>query len=107
TASGAGRDADEQPFLGRQAPGMIRRFFVANGYNLVENLAIQYSRYKAGANSLYFVKPRLSSGDHRRRARLHGANSHAIHFRFQDFADTGNRAASAHARDKRIDAFEL
>ena len=39
-ASGAGRNADEQSFFGCQAPGMVRRFFVANGYDFVENLAV-------------------------------------------------------------------
>jgi len=98
----AGRDADEQAFLGGHAPRGGEGVWPADGDDLVVNPRVEHVGHKARADTLDGMRPLLPAGEHRRVGRLDGHHAHARLARLEHFAHAGDRAARAHARHEDV-----
>src|SRR3990172_2508737 len=90
---GAGRDADQQPLLPRQAPGRRGGILVTNEDDLVEDGAVEHARHKGGADALDAVGPRPAAREHGRARGLDADHADPRHPLLEHLAHSRDRAA--------------
>src|SRR5215470_4917666 len=85
----------------------MRRIFVANGNDFIQNLSVEYRRYETGPDSLYFMIARLSARYHWGCRGFHRADPDSLHFIFQHLADSGDGSPCTNSGNEGIDPLEL
>src|SRR5208282_2174479 len=107
-AVGAGRDADQQALVAREAAREQRRILVADGDYFIVDLGVEIARHEARADSLDLVETGLAARQHLRVLRLNGDDQYFfVEMLAQVVTGARNRAAGADAGDKSVDAREL
>ncbi len=101
--SRAARNAHKHAFFFSHERAFFKSVLVFHGDDFVVNFRVQNFWNKARADSLDFMRARLSFGKHRRSGRFHGDDFHVLDFLFEEFSDACQSAARAHARDEIID----
>src|SRR5262249_49611020 len=79
------------------------RVFIADGDELVVDLAIEDAGDEAGADALDGVEAGLAAGEDGGAGGLDGDDADAGELLLQDFADAGDRAAGADAGDEGVE----
>src|SRR5579863_1436752 len=100
---GAGRNTDGNTLDARNEPGGVESRLIANRDDLVDHRAIEDRGDEAGADPLGLVRAGRAAGEDRRVFRLDRDHADARLPRLEHLADAGDRAASADARDNKVD----
>src|ERR1019366_959517 len=97
-------DADQETLFQRQAAGHVDGFVIGYGDDFIDVIAAEDAGHETAADSLNFVWPGRSAGEHGTIGRLDGNGFERRLLRLNVIADAGDGAAGTDSRDQVVDA---